>query len=131
MVDQGSVEKKLALTYILCTAAGAIASITSGIAWGHWKQTLDQCVGRNCTCILYGEHTYNIFLGNLNRANWDASKKLQYFLFLGGDASSCIWVTFGPLIYILFTIGLSVFHGYRVLFSMKKTRTRTIMSKNE
>lgn len=62
-MDQGRAEKRLAVTYVLVTALGAIASITPGIAWGHWKQTLDQCIGRNCSCILYGQHTLTVFLG--------------------------------------------------------------------
>ncbi|KAJ3660324.1 hypothetical protein Zmor_004776 [Zophobas morio] len=105
-------EKRLLMTYCVCTVLGAVASITTGIAWGHWKLTLDQCVnGKNCSCILYGQYT--------------PSK------FLGGSTAPCIWVTFGPLFYLLFTISMASFHGYRVLFSARFVKTRTIMSKNE
>ncbi|KAB0791985.1 hypothetical protein PPYR_13946 [Photinus pyralis] len=110
-MDQGAAEKKLTIFYSLSVGLGAIASITSGIAWGHWKQTLDQCVGRNCSCILYGTHTPTVFLGGRNGA--------------------CIWVTYGPLIYILISIAMACFHGFRVLFSRKKTITRTVTAKNE
>ncbi|RZB58836.1 uncharacterized protein BDFB_007602 [Asbolus verrucosus] len=111
-MGQAITEKRLTITYVLCTIAGATASITTGIAWGHWKPTLDQCVnGKNCSCILYGQHT--------------PSK------FLGGNAAPCIWVTFGPLFYVLFCISMACFHGYRVLFSMQSVKTRTVISKNE
>ncbi|XP_044268992.1 uncharacterized protein LOC123014140 [Tribolium madens] len=111
-MSQVLAEKKLLVTYSLCTVLGAVASITTGIAWGHWKLTLDQCVnGKNCSCILYGQHT--------------PSK------FLGGSAAPCIWVTFGPLFYVLFTIAMTCFHGYRVIFSSRSVKTRTVMSKNE
>lgn len=62
---QKSIEKRLTITYTLCVVFGAIASITTGIAWGHWYKTLDQCVGRNCSCILYGKHTPSHFLGKI------------------------------------------------------------------
>ncbi|XP_018575823.1 uncharacterized protein LOC108914490 [Anoplophora glabripennis] len=108
-MDQLSAEKRLTITYIFCIAVGAITSITTGIAWGHWYRTLDQCVGdRNCSCIIYGEHTATVFLG--------------------GPQAPCIWVTFGPLFYIFFCIGLTCFHGYRVLFTTKSPITRTMRS---
>lgn len=110
-MNQGAAEKKLTIFYTLTAGLGAIASITSGIAWGHWKQTLDQCVGRNCSCILYGIHTPTVFLGGSNYA--------------------CAWVTYGPLIYILISIAMACFHGFRVLFTRKKVVTRTVTAKNE
>lgn len=59
-MDQGKAEKALTISYALITFMGAITSITSGIAWGHWKETLDKCVrGKNCSCILYGTHSYS------------------------------------------------------------------------
>lgn len=109
-MSQKIAESRLTIAYAMCVVFGATASITTGVAWGHWKETLDQCVGRNCSCILYGVHTPNYFLG--------------------GDGSSCIWVTFGPLIYVLFTLGFTFFHGYRVLFGIKRTTSRTITTKN-
>ncbi|KAJ3629340.1 hypothetical protein MTP99_013736 [Tenebrio molitor] len=111
-MSQAVQEKRLLITYSICTVLGAVASITTGIAWGHWKLTLDQCVnGKNCSCILYGQYT--------------PSK------FLGGNNGACIWVTFGPLFYVLFCISMACFHGYRVLFSSRSVKTRTVMSKNE
>lgn len=103
-MDQLGIEKRLTLGYVLCTALGALSSITSGVAWGHWYRTLDQCVGRNCSCILYGQNTRSIFLG-------------------GGQAP-CIWVTFGPLLYVFFALCMTCFHGYRVLFTTKSPRMR-------
>ncbi|XP_056630207.1 uncharacterized protein LOC130440856 isoform X2 [Diorhabda sublineata] len=113
-MDQLSAEKRLSLAYLLVIAAGAASSISTGVAWSHWYRTLDQCVGRNCSCIIYGTHT------------------MQYFL--GGGQAPCIWVTFGPLIYLFFTIGLICFHGYRVLFTTKSPSgrsTRTMLAKLE
>nr|CAI5855555.1 unnamed protein product [Callosobruchus analis] len=103
-MDQLAAEKRLSLVYLFCAFAGATSSITTGIAWGHWYRTLDQCVDRNCSCIIYGQHTYTVFLG--------------------GEQAPCIWVTFGPLLYVLCTIGLVCFHGYRVLFATNSPKTR-------
>lgn len=112
-MEQKATESKLTIAYGICVILGAISSITCGIAWGHWKDTLDQCVEkpRNCSCILYGRHTPSHFLG--------------------GEAGSCIWVTFGPLLYILFALAFTCFHGYRVLFDSGKTTKRTITTRNE
>lgn len=108
MMDQLGIEKRLSLSYLICIALGATASITTGVAWGHWYRTLDQCVGRNCSCIIYGKNT-------LNR-------------FLGGDQAPCIWVTFGPLLYVFFCLCFTCFHGYRVLFTTKSPSMRTTRS---
>ncbi|CAG9859829.1 unnamed protein product [Phyllotreta striolata] len=111
-MDQLSAEKRLSIAYLICTITGAISSICTGVAWSHWYKTLDQCIDRNCSCIIYGTHTINVFLG-------------------GGQAP-CIWVTFGPLIYILFAISMLCFHGYRVLFTTKSPTgrsTRTMLAK--
>lgn len=62
-MDQLGIEKRLSLSYLFCIALGSVASITTGVAWGHWYRTLDQCVGRNCSCILYGKNTITHFLG--------------------------------------------------------------------
>ncbi|ENN71440.1 hypothetical protein HUJ04_000675 [Dendroctonus ponderosae] len=113
-MDQLGIEKRLSLSYLFCIILGGIASITTGISWGHWYRTLDQCVGRNCSCILYGQNTVSRFLG-------------------GGQAP-CIWVTFGPLLYVFFCICLTCFHGYRVLFTTKSPRmrsTRSVVAKTE
>ncbi|KAJ8919901.1 hypothetical protein NQ315_006430 [Exocentrus adspersus] len=114
-MDQLTAEKRLTLAYLFCIVAGTTTSVTTGIAWGHWYRTLDQCVGdRNCSCIIYGQHTATVFLG--------------------GPQAPCIWTTFGPLFYIFFCIGLTCFHGYRVLFTTKSPRmrtTRSVMAKME
>ncbi|XP_050316225.1 uncharacterized protein LOC126750615 [Anthonomus grandis grandis] len=107
-MDQLGVEKRLSLCYLVCVALGGITSISTGVAWGHWYRTLDQCVGRNCSCIIYGKNTLSHFLG--------------------GGQSPCIWVTFGPLIYVFFCLCMTCFHGYRVLFTTKSPRTRTTRS---
>ncbi|VEN38961.1 unnamed protein product [Callosobruchus maculatus] len=104
-MDQLAVEKKLSLVYLFCAFAGVTSSITTGIAWGHWYRTLDQCVDRNCSCIIYGHHTYTVFLG--------------------GEQVPCIWVTFGPLLYVFCTVSLVCFHGYRVLFATNSPKTRS------
>lgn len=75
-MDQTGVEKKLSIQYIICTVVGAIASITTGIAWGHWKHTLDRCIDYNCSCILYGVHTQTHFLGKSKQ------KTCKYFTLL-------------------------------------------------
>ncbi|XP_072397184.1 uncharacterized protein [Diabrotica undecimpunctata] len=111
-MDQLSAEKRLCCAYILAIAAGATSSISTGIVWSHWYRTLDQCVDRNCSCIIYGTHTATHFLG--------------------GSQGACIWTTFAPLIYVFFGIGFICFHGYRVLFTTKSPSgraTRTMLAK--
>ena len=63
MDKQRSVETQLSVAYTLCALFGGTASITSGIAWSHWKETLDTCVNVNCSCILYGVNTPSVFRG--------------------------------------------------------------------
>lgn len=131
-MSQVIAEKRLLISYSLCAVLGAVASITTGIAWGHWKLTLDQCVnGKNCSCILYGQHTPSKFLGKTENSKKNYLPIFFILFFLGGNAAPCIWVTFGPLFYVLFCIALSCFHGYRVIFSSRSVKTRTVMSKNE
>lgn len=111
-MDQLKIEKLLSICYAVCAVLGGSVSITTGVAWGHWRLTLDQCVGRNCSCILFGEHTPTIFLG--------------------GDNGHCIWITFGPLLYVFFCLCMVCFHGYRVLFTTHYPRnrtTRTVLAK--
>ncbi|KAF7273774.1 uncharacterized protein LOC143198770 [Rhynchophorus ferrugineus] len=106
MTDQLGIEKRLAISYAFCTIMGIIASVSTGIVWSHWYRTLDKCgIGRNCSCILYGQNTLSTFLG-------------------GGQAP-CIWVTFGPLLYAFFSLCMTCFHGYRVLFTTKSPKMRT------
>lgn len=81
-MDQGTIEKKLTVTYVLCIITGAISSITPGIAWGHWKDTLNQCAyDRNCSCILYGEHTITTFVGQLIICYVDVCNSVLHFLY--------------------------------------------------
>ncbi|XP_017786305.1 PREDICTED: uncharacterized protein LOC108569309 [Nicrophorus vespilloides] len=110
-MHQRAAENRLSIAYTLLVALGATASITAGIAWGHWKDTLANSSIRNASCILYARHTQ--------------------LHFVGGEIAPCIWVTFGPLIYVLFCVGLACFHGFRVLFGTKGTHTRTITTINE
>lgn len=58
-------ESSLAIAYAISIGCGIVACVTSGIAWGHWRGTLDICgYGKNCSCILYAKHTHYSFLGN-------------------------------------------------------------------
>ncbi|XP_045465031.1 uncharacterized protein LOC123674162 [Harmonia axyridis] len=109
-MTQISTEKKLLITYALALAAGLVATISLSIAWTHWKSTLDQCIHKNCSCILFGQHTPDIFLG--------------------GPEASCIFVTYGPILYILFCVSFVCFHGYRYLFMRERPSARTVMRKN-
>lgn len=65
-MTQMNVEKKLSITYALALFMGLIVTISTSIVWTHWKSTLDQCIHKNCSCILFGEHTPDIFLGMYN-----------------------------------------------------------------
>lgn len=74
MDKQRFVEKYLSIAYSLSAVLGATSAITAGIAWGHWKETLDYCGflgGRtNCSCILYGRNTLTYFQGkNMNTSS--------------------------------------------------------------
>lgn len=137
-MNQRQAENTLSVIYTLCTFFGATASITAGIAWSHWKDTLNQCGTnldfRNCSCIFYGKHTPNHFLGNTFFVYWYSNELVlipEYVVNLGGDTASCVWITFGPLLYVFISVGFACYHGFRVLFGAKENTTRTITSKNE
>ncbi|KAL3285275.1 hypothetical protein HHI36_019385 [Cryptolaemus montrouzieri] len=109
-MTQISAEKKLAIVYGITIAMGLITIITTSIAWSHWRSSLDHCIYKNCSCILFGEHTPNIFEG--------------------GPQVPCIFITYGPILNILFAAAFVCFHGYRYLFLRKSPNARTIMRKN-
>lgn len=70
-MNQKSSESHLAIAYALCVCFGIIASVTIGVTWGHWKDTLNQCeYNKNCSCILYGRNTAFTFRGNIKRDNF-------------------------------------------------------------
>lgn len=124
MTDQLGIEKRLAISYAFCTIMGIITSVSTGIAWGHWYRTLDQCgIRRNCSCILYGQNTMSKFLGNI--LSCDKFQLYLSFIIIGGGQAPCIWVTFGPLLYVFFSLCMTCFHGYRVLFTTKSPKMRT------
>ncbi|XP_044750878.1 uncharacterized protein LOC123311146 [Coccinella septempunctata] len=108
-MTQISVEKRLSVIYGLAVATGLVVTISVSIAWTHWKSTLDQCVYKNCSCILFGKHTPDIFLG--------------------GPEASCIFVTYGPILSILFSVSFLCFHGYRYLFMKERPNARSVMRK--
>lgn len=63
-MTQKQSETFLTISYVLTIICGIIACVTSGIAWGHWKTTLDLCgYGKNCSCILYARQTPHALLG--------------------------------------------------------------------
>ncbi|XP_022917783.1 uncharacterized protein [Onthophagus taurus] len=114
MDNQRGTEKKLSIAYSLCIACGIIAAICVGVPYGHWKGTLDVCgtlpSRQNCSCILYGRNTFNYIAGGSNHI--------------------CNFVTFGPLAYVIFSLLLACFHGFRVMFGSTNSQ-RTITTKNE
>ncbi|KAJ8971275.1 hypothetical protein NQ317_001177 [Molorchus minor] len=117
-MDQLSSEKRLTCTYLLCLVVGAVTSITTGIAWGHWYKTLDQCIDRNCSCIIYGHHTATVFLGSYW---WD----VMSFITVDVDHKLLAYGShLARYFYVFCCFGLTCFHGYRVLFTTKSPRTR-------
>lgn len=109
-MNQTTAEKRLSLLYGVGIVLGIICIVTPAIAWSHWGTTIDQCIYRNCSCILFGEHTPVVFHG--------------------GTAAPCIFVTYGPVFYVLFAFAFFSFHTYRVFCNNNATKARTIMRKN-
>lgn len=105
-MDQHSAESKLSKGYPIIVGAALICSICSAVVWNHWRWVLDLCrYDTNCGCILYGE-----------------SMSTQ---FIGGHAAYCYWITYGPLLPLIFAVILSLFHGFRVCFGKGKSRSHT------
>lgn len=105
-MHQYKAELILAKCYPIIVGAALICSITSAIAWNHWRWVLDLCgYDTNCGCILYGE-----------------SMSTQ---FVGGHAAYCYWITYGPLLPLFVALVLSLFHGFRTCFGKGKVRSQT------
>lgn len=101
-MDPQRSEKLLAYFYPLIIAFGFLCSITSAIAWNHWKYVLDTCVERNCGCILNGVSTITYFTG--------------------GHVAYCHFATYGLLISIAVAVLLGTYHVWRVCMSTGNRR---------
>lgn len=103
-------EKLLAIFYPLIVACGFICSVTTAVAWNHWKYVLDTCVTPsytsyyevNCGCILKGLSTITYFVG--------------------GHVGYCHWATFGLLLPIFVAIIFGCYHVWRVCFGIRGKR---------
>lgn len=104
-------EKLLAIFYPLVVACGFICSVTTAVAWSHWKYVLNTCVPtgtdyynneRNCGCILKGLSTITYFIG--------------------GHYGYCIWATFGLLLPMFVAIIFGCYHVWRVCFGVRGRR---------
>lgn len=103
-------EKLLAIFYPLVVACGFICSVTTAVAWNHWKYVLDTCVQSsytsiyevNCGCILKGLSTITYFIG--------------------GHVGYCHWATFGLLLPIFVAIIFGCYHVWRVCFGVRRRR---------
>lgn len=105
-MDEYKREKLLAIFYPLIVGAGFIGSVTTAIAWNHWKYALDTCVEVNCGCILNGRNTITYFIG--------------------GHIAYCHLATFGLLFPLLAAVILGTYHVWRVCMSSSPSRTHTV-----
>lgn len=104
-MEQGGAEKLLACLYPLIASMSFICTVTSAVAWNHWKYVLDTCVEVNCGCILHGMSTPTYFTG--------------------GHVAHCHWAVYGPLIAILISLIFGVFHCFRYCFGKGQNRSGT------
>lgn len=100
-------EKLLAIFYPSVVACGFICSVTTAVAWNHWKYVLDTCVSTNywevnCGCILKGLSTITYFVG--------------------GHVGYCHWATFGLLLPMFVAIVFGCYHVWRVCFGVRGKR---------
>lgn len=100
-------EKLLAIFYPLVVACGFICSVTTAVAWSHWKYVLDTCVSTsyyevNCGCILKGLSTITYFIG--------------------GHVGYCHWATFGLLLPMFIAIIFGCYHVWRICFGVRGKR---------
>lgn len=102
-MDPYKSEQFLAYFYPLIIAFGFICSVTSAVAWNHWKLPLDTCVERNCGCFLNGVSTITYFNG--------------------GHITYCYYATFGLFLSIGFALIFGSYHVYRVCVSSGYRRT--------
>lgn len=91
-------EKLLAYCYPILIALGFVCSVTTAVAWNHWKYVLDTCVDReNCGCILNGVSTITYFRG--------------------GHIAYCHYATFGLILSMAIALIFGSFHVFRVCIS--------------
>lgn len=95
-------EKLLAIFYPLVIGCGFVCTITTAIAWHHWKYVLDTCVEVNCGCILNGISTITYFTG--------------------GHVAYCHWATFGLVLPVLMAVIFGSYHVWRVCMSSGSSR---------
>lgn len=101
-MDPFKSEKWLAYFYPIIIALGFVCSVTSAVAWHHWKYVLDTCIEVNCGCILNGVST------------------LTYFY--GGHVAYCYWATFGLVVSMFVALIFGSYHVFRVCISSGRSR---------
>lgn len=91
-------EKLLAYFYPILIALGFVCSVTTAVAWNHWKYVLDTCVDReNCGCILNGVSTITYFRG--------------------GHIAYCHYATFGLILSMAVALIFGSYHVFRICIS--------------
>ena len=101
-MDSRKSEKYLSYFYPLIIVFGFVCSVTSAVAWNHWKYVLDTCVDRNCGCILNGVTTITYFTG--------------------GYVGYCHFATFGLFVSIAASIIFGSYHVWRICMSTNSNR---------
>lgn len=105
-MEDYKLEKLLAIFYPLIIAFGFVCSVTTAVAWHHWKYVLNTCVYElNCSCILKGISTITYFTG--------------------GHVGYCHFATFGLLLPIFMAIVFGSLHVWRVCMTSGKNRRGT------
>lgn len=102
-MNQNKSETFLSYFYPLIIVCGFVCSITSAIAWNHWKYVLDTCVERNCGCILNGVSTITYFTG--------------------GHIAYCHYVTFALLLSTAVAIIFGSYHVWRMCMAKEVRKT--------
>lgn len=102
-MDLKKSEKLLSYFYPIIVALGLVCTISSAIAWNHWKYVLDTCVERNCGCILNGVSTITYFTG--------------------GHIAYCHYVTFALLFSAAAAIVFGSYHSWRYCISKNAGRS--------
>lgn len=102
-MDTKKDEKFLSYFYPLIVVFGFVCTITSAIAWNHWKYVLDTCVERNCGCILNGVSTITYFTG--------------------GHIAYCHYVTFALLFSAAVAIVFGCYHLWRLCMAKGSGRS--------
>lgn len=110
-MDMYSAERGLAILYPLIIGLSFIASVTSAVAWAHWKYVLDTCVETNCGCFLFGTSTRTYFTG--------------------GHVAYCHFAVYGLVLPVIFAIIFSCYHVYRVCMGTGKRQAGTMTVKQK